>query len=123
MAIHTDITKMYNVVKLLSQHWKFQMYLWEEELDPAKISRDKLIKTLIYGVRSSGNQAQVAMRRTAELLKEAFPEAARSIVEDTYVDDCATGTVDHDKADSLSSDIVELLSHSGFGVKGFTRSG
>ena len=123
VAIHTDVTKMYNVVKLIAQHWKFQMYLWEERLDISKIPLDKLIKTLIYGLRSSGNQAQVAMRRTAELLKETFPEAARSIVEDTYVDDCATGTTDHDKADSLCSDVVELLSRSGFSVKGFTRSG
>ena len=123
VAIHTDVTKMYNVVRLMPKHWKYQMYLWDYDLDPSKEPADKVIKTLIYGVRSSGNQAQVAMRRTAEIQKERFPEAANSVIHDMYVDDCATGAVDVEKAETLAEDITELLSYGGFNVKGITMSG
>ena len=51
---------------------------------------DKIIKTLIYGVKSSGNQAECALRTTARKQSNNYPEAAKAILEDTYVDDCAT---------------------------------
>ena len=55
VAIHTDVTKMYNVIKLMPKHWKYQMYLWNADLDPSREPTDKVIKTLIYGVCLSGN--------------------------------------------------------------------
>ena len=123
IAIHTDVTKMYNVVRLMPKHWKYQMYLWDFNLDPSKDPGDKVVKTIIYGVRSSGNQAQVAMRKTAEIQKEKFPDAADVILRDIYVDDCATGAVDTQKAEDLAADITELLSYGGFSLKGVTMSG
>ena len=47
IALHTDITKMYNVIKLKPEHWKFQKYFWQPELDPSKEPSEKVIKTLI----------------------------------------------------------------------------
>ena len=91
VAIHTDVRMMYNVVKLKPEHWTFQRYLWDADLDPTGAPQEKVVKTLIYGVKSSGNQAQGGMRKCAEAEKEKFPEAARSITDDTYMDDCATG--------------------------------
>ena len=44
------------------------------DLDPSKIPDGKFIKTLIYGVRSSGNQAEFGLRKVAELSKEEYPE-------------------------------------------------
>ena len=123
VAIHTDVTKMYNVVKLMEKHWKYQKYLFDYDLDPAREPSDKVITTLIYGVRSSGNQAQVAMRRVAEILKEKFPVAAEAVMHDIYVDDCATGAVSMEKAEDLAADISELISFGGFGTKGVTMSG
>ena len=123
VVIHTDITKMYNVVKLMAKHWKYQLYLWEFYLDPANDARDKVITTVIYGMRSSGSQAQVALRRLAEILMEKFPEAAEAVLRDIYVDDCATGAVNVEKAEDLAANISELLSYGGFSVKGVTISG
>ena len=34
-AFHTDISKMYNRVRLDESHWRFQLYLWDEQLRPA----------------------------------------------------------------------------------------
>jgi len=43
----------------------------------------KIIKMLIYGVKSSGNQAEHPIRETAKLSKDKFP--------DVYVDDGLSG--------------------------------
>ena len=123
IAIHTDAKKMYNTVKLHPDFWRFQLYLWEPTLDPSVPPVDKVIKTLMYGVRSSGNQAQIAMRRTAELQKDKYPTAANVVINDTYCDDIATGTNGENEVDVLVNEISDLLAGGGFALKGYTISG
>lgn len=48
VALHTDVKKMYNTVKLREQDWCFQRYIWEKDLDSTKIPEEKVVKTLIY---------------------------------------------------------------------------
>ena len=123
VAIHTDIKMMYNVVKLKPEHWTFQRYLWDNELNPDGIPDEKIAMTLMYGVKSSGNQAQCGLRMTAQAQENQYPAAAKSIINDTYVDDCATGADSMVEAEDLASDIVALLGATGFTVKGFGFSG
>ena len=58
--------------------------------------RIKVVKTVIYGVRPSGNMAECALRRTAELTKSDYPKAFDVIKKDIYVDDCLSGTHSED---------------------------
>ena len=51
----------------------------------------KVIKTLIYGVKSSGNQAERGIRETGNLMKEGYPRQNEMIHNDIYVDDCTSG--------------------------------
>ncbi|MCH2406210.1 MAG: hypothetical protein MK200_08470, partial [Nitrosopumilus sp.] len=81
-AFHTDVQKMYNTVKLIEEHWCLQRYLWQEELKPDVIPEEKIIKTLIYGVKSSGNQAERGLRNTAEMFKEQYPEVNQIVQKD-----------------------------------------
>ena len=69
-AFHTDVAKMYNAVRLHKAYWRYQLYLWHDSLDPDAKPVWKAIKTLIYGVRSSGNLAECGLRRTANLCKD-----------------------------------------------------
>ena len=122
-AFHTDIQKMYNAVRLQSSHWRYQMYLWRDDLDVERPPRQKVIKTLIYGVRSSGNLAERGLRQTAELIKSEFPRACEIIMNDLYVDDCLSG---EDSLDEFlkSTDTLDLaLGKGGFTLKGITYSG
>ena len=73
IAIYTDVEKMHNSVKLREEDWCYQRYLWQENLDPEKIPVEKIIKTLIYGVRSSGNQAEYGLRQAAAISKQQYP--------------------------------------------------
>jgi len=90
-AFTTDISKMYNTVKLREDHWCYQRYIWQKDLNPDEIPEEKVIKTLIYGIRSSGNQAEHALREVARLSSDSMPEASKIILNDIYVDDCVSG--------------------------------
>ena len=51
----TGLKKMYNTAQPREQRRCFQRYNWQNELnDDLKIPEEKVIKTLIYGVKSSG---------------------------------------------------------------------
>jgi len=72
-----------NINKLQNKEdWCYQRYIWQENLDPTCVPEQKIIKTLIYGVKSSGNQAEHAIRETAKLSKDKFPEIHDIILND-----------------------------------------
>ena len=122
-AFHADIQKMYNSIKLNRQFWSYQLYLWDEGLDPTKHPKWKVIKTLIYGVKSSGNQAERGLRQTAELQKEQYPRASEVIQKSTYVDDCPAGEPTAELRDETIDDMEVVVRKGGYKFKGFTKSG
>ena len=122
-AFHTDISKMYNRVRLDESHWRFQLYLWDEQLRPGVEPEWKVIKTLIYGVRPSGQLAGVAIRKTAELTKDKYPEAYPVIMNDIYVDDCLSGTSSVKSRNITTDQLISALATTGFDIKGLTLSG
>ena len=86
-------------------------------------ARWKVIKTLIYGVRSSGNQAGRGLRKTAELMSLQYPRASEMITKDVYVD-CLPGE-DSVKARWKTTELKLVLEKGGGGVtlKWITFSG
>ena len=114
---------MYNSVRLDKSHWCYQLYLWDCDLDPNKTPRWKVIKTLIYGVRSSGNQAQCALRKTAKLMEAKYSRAAEIIQVDTYVDDTISGEKDEATLNKSLKELKALVKTGGFDYKGITQSG
>ena len=74
-VFHTDISKMYNTIYLDSKHWRYQLYVWDGELKVGIAPKLKVILTNVNGVRSSGNVAECALRRTADLTHNEFPLA------------------------------------------------
>ena len=120
VAFHTD---MYNSIKLRQEDWYYQRYIWQQDLDPSKIPDEKVIKTLIYGVRSSGNQAETGLRKTADISKNEYPEVCEIIHKDIYVDDCLSGSSTETSAFKWSGELQIVVNRGGFSLKGFTFSG
>ena len=87
-GFYTDIQEMYNSVRLEKSHWYYQMYLWHDDLDMNN-PKWKVIKTLLYGVKSSDNQAECGLRITATLLESKYARASEVVHKD--VDDCLSG--------------------------------
>ena len=123
VAFHTDIQTMYPSVHLREEDWCLQRYLWHPDLDPVKDAMEKVIMTCIYGVKSSGNVAQRAVRETAEASRSDYPEVYEVVRYDTYMDDCFSGEEViqdiHQRADQMEI----VLRRGGFALKGFTISG
>ena len=122
-AYHTDISKMYPSIRLKEEFWNYQLYLWQRDLDIDEDPVIKVIKTVIYGFRSSGNQAEYAIRETARQCAVDYPRAAEVIHDDTYVDDCASGEDDWESTLSTANDIDVVLKKGNFSLKGVTFSG
>lgn len=123
IGIHTDIQKMYNTIRLHENHWCYQRYIWEENLDPSKIPREKVIETLIYGIKPSGNQSEHGLRTITSSFKDQYPQVDQIIQNDIYVDDCITGKLTTAEAHQRADEIEFVLSHGNFNLKGFTFSG
>ena len=122
-ALHTDISKMYNTLKLKDVHWMYQLYLWHDELDPEKDPLIKVIKTLIYGIISSGNQAEYGIRETARLQQELYPRIHEIVHKDVYVDDCITGENTLEEVHQSAEDLELVLAKGGYKLKGVTFVG
>ena len=45
-AFHTDISKMYNAVRLNKTHWRYQLYLWNDDLTEGLNPYGKLLRHL-----------------------------------------------------------------------------
>ena len=80
--------KMYNSVPLKEEHWCFQRYVRQNDLDITKLRDEKVIKTLIYGVISSVNQSERELRETARTSADECPKVNNIVQKDIYVDDC-----------------------------------
>jgi len=113
----------YNTIKLEEKDWCYQRYLWQAELDATKPPEEKVVKTLIYGVKSAGNQAEYALRKVAEISMDEFPEVNKIVQHDIYVDDCMSGEVDHETAHHRADQLELVLNRGGFQFKGIAFSG
>ena len=70
-TFHTD-KQIYNDASLDKSCWRDQLYLWDNELLEDIVPRWKVVKSLIYALRSSGHLAECVLRRTVEICKEEF---------------------------------------------------
>ena len=81
--------------------YRYQQFLWKEDLNPENPVIVMIIKTLIYGVRSSGNQLHAGFEKLAVNTIEKFPELAAGAVvlrDEGYVDDLLHVDVDLEAA-------------------------
>ena len=115
---HTDIQKMYNIIKLAEEDWCYQIYLWDNELKGSNKPSVKVIKTLIYGIKSSGNLAERGLRETARLTKNEFSQGKDVVQNDIYVDDCLSGEDTWEKILESTNNLKLVLNRGGFTFSG-----
>lgn len=72
-----------------------------------------------FGDKQAPTMAQIALRRTAEEAKEAFPAAGQVIQDNTYMDDICDSVPTIEEACDLTRDIDSILEIGGFRVKGW----
>lgn len=108
--------------RVLSSCFQPERYLSNKIGFVQSTPQEKIIKILIYRVKSSGNQAEYTLRQTAACTKNQYPSIHEVISNDVYVDDCLSGEYWLDEARRVADDYELVVKKEGSGLKGFTFS-
>ena len=121
----SDVSMAYNSVKLYPAFFNFQRYLWCPSLDIDGEIIEFVIKTIIYGIISSGNLTAAGFALLAAYLREHFPHLAKGAeaLENTYVDDTAHAEDTAEELRSVAAAMDYALSLASMAVKAHTFSG
>ena len=122
-AMCGDIKQWYNSGKLIPFLWNLQRFLFKENLDPDGETKEGVITTLIYGVKSSSCQTEVTKEKLADSVEEVYPEVAKMLRDGFYVDDGADSKADKDEILNLMKDTDEVLATIGCEIKAWVVSG
>ena len=115
-AVTGDIRKMYHAIKIGILEQNTHRFLWRD-LDVARQPDVHVITSVSFGDKPAGGIAIVALRKTAELGMERYPEAAKVIVMNSYVDDIIDSFEFYAKAIAITGVIDKLLEAGGFEIK------
>ena len=122
-AITADIRQFYNSGKLTPTQWNLQRFLFKENLDPNNETKEGVICTLIYGVKSSSCQTECIKEKLSDLVREEKPDVSKVLEDSTYVDDIGESKANTEEVNKLIEDTDEVLASVGVTVKGWTHSG
>ena len=124
-AVTADISMAYNGTWLKPEYYKFQRYLWKKDLEEKEPTVVMYVLTLIYGVKPSGGQCQVAIETLANHFAThgEHLEAARVLKKDVYVDDVLSSQDSVEDCYQVALGVEEILAKGSMKVKAFTFSG
>lgn len=125
-AMTADVSMAYNGIKLRHDNYKFQQYLWKEDLDPENPTRTMVVRTLIYGVRPAGNLTMAGFDCLSEYCRTQFPEHSRGaavLSDDTYMDDVMHSEDTEEECKQVANSLDFTLSLGTMSVKAYTFSG
>ncbi|XP_066029071.1 uncharacterized protein [Pocillopora verrucosa] len=122
VAFIGDIKKMYHTVATTTLDHHTHRFLWRD-MNSNKEPDTYVIQRVSFGDKPSGAIATVALRKTAEMSKDRYPEATEIILTNTYMDDIIESVDTESKAKQLTDDIENLLEQGGFKLKEWIYSG
>ena len=116
VAIQGDISKMYNSVDLDISEQHVHRILWRD-LNTDRPPDHYVCLVVPFGDKPSGCIAITAMHETVKKNRNVSPEAANTILKDTYVDDIHKSVPDIAMVVKLMKNIEKILSQGGFKAK------
>ena len=125
-ALSADIRMAYNSVALQPKHYRYHKFLWIENLSLLGTICIYIVRTIIYGIISSGNQTIHGFKVVADAAERKQPElriGAAVIRKKAYMDDIVSAHVDAKTRDAAGEQIVKVLEYGQQSVKAVTRSG
>lgn len=107
-----DVSKMFRQIEINPEHWDLQRILWRENQNEP--IRDYWLTVVTYGLKSSPYLAVKTLIQCALDNEKEFPEAARIVKEDFYMDDMLNSFETKTEAERLKAAVITLLSKGGF---------
>lgn len=112
IVLTAHIKKMYRQILISPAYQDFQRIFWRFDIN-SPVSEFRL-RTVTYGVSSAPYLALRTLLFLAEKERDNFPNAAKVLLEDTYVDDIDTGWSTIEEALALKNKLMQLLRKGGF---------
>lgn len=122
-AFSSDISKMFNSLKLKESEYKYSLYLFSPTLDPSEKPEIHVITTVFYGFRSAANQCTSALRKVSDLNKEESPLAWYTLSKQTFMDDSGGGAQSEIMREKVVDEVKTVLPKAGFKLKVINYSG
>lgn len=122
VAIVGDISKMYNSVLLSEADMMTHRFLWRD-MNTDKVPDHYCLQTVTFGDRPSGVIAMTALRKTAEMYRDKYPETAAMIINNSYVDDILHSCGSTVEALEKITTTERILERGGFKMKQWVVSG
>ncbi|KAL7293527.1 hypothetical protein TKK_0012970 [Trichogramma kaykai] len=85
IAIKSDIRDMFLKIKILEEDHDAQRFFWGE--DESGCRQEYVITSMLFGAKSSPCAALYIKNKNALEFNSIFPETAKSIIENSYMDD------------------------------------
>ncbi|XP_070548332.1 uncharacterized protein [Ptychodera flava] len=120
-AVIGDISKMYHRILIPERDQHVHRFLWRD-LDVSKKPEVYVKTVLTFGDKPAPAMAQTALKRTAEEGEKLYPEAARTLKENTYMDDICDSVHTVNQAQKLTKQVDTVLAEGGFKVKGWVSN-
>ena len=116
VALSGDISKMYHRVRIPVEDQHVHRFLWRD-LEQGRRPDVYIMQVVTFGDKPSPAMAQMALRKTAEEGAKKYPDAARALLQNTYMDDICVSVTDAKDGTELSRQLDEVLEAGGFKVK------
>ena len=120
IALMGDVRKCYHAVALSTLDQHVHRFLWRESQNEKPSTY--VMTAVSFGDKPAGAIVTTAMRLTAESKEQEFPDAARAIKENTYMDDVLDSVNTEEEYEKLTKDIDALLEPGKFEIKEWRRS-
>jgi hypothetical protein len=118
VAVTADISKMYHRVLIPMEDRHVHRFLWRN-LETNRPPDIYVMNVLPFGDKPAPAMAQIALQKTVEEGESSNPEAARTIKDNTYMDDILDSVDTKEEAKKLTSGVDRILETGGFKVKGW----
>ncbi|XP_062538554.1 uncharacterized protein LOC134206838 [Armigeres subalbatus] len=112
IAVTSDIQEMFHQLRIREEDKVSQLFLWRT--NPSDKPTVYVMDVATFGSTCSPASAQFAKNRNAEQHSELFPEAAKAIVHDHYVDDYLASFSSPEEAAKVASGVRHVHSNGGF---------
>ena len=119
----SDISKLYNQLRLEPSALPFSLFLYHDSLDQEVTPEKWLMVRAWYGVTPTGSQAGFALDWLANLAAEEFPQGRDCILNNRYVDDIPSGSDTEESRETQIHQVQKILEKGGFNLKYIVRSG
>ena len=117
-GVQGDLSSFYNRIYLTPEHWHVQRFLWIPDLKHDGEVETYVIRTLIYGVKSSGTQCEFAIKKICQInprLRSAM--GIGSSKGGRYVDDLTNSFQTEEEMDLETKYTIETLGKYGLYLK------